>query len=210
MQPPGALRVALALIERPAWVRCASRMPLPSGMTFLLEIAVGDETALHSAHCMTTRSQQALQAASAFFIEQVLFAQDADSYRVLGCRRTASRRELRRHMALLIRWLHPDGREPFAGNPQIDRSVFVRRVTQAWDDLKDDNRRTGYDQMLTASSVADVRWSGRGAVEGRITPPPAFLSDASARKYRFPRLTVSRVETDTMLSRLLCYFRRHA
>ena len=210
MRPPGALRVALALVERPAWVRWACRMPLPSGMTFLLETAAGEEAALQSAHCVTKRSQQALQAASAFFIEQVLFAQDADSYRVLGCRRTASRRELRRHMALLVRWLHPDGQEPVAGNLQIDRSVFVRRVTQAWDDLKDDNRRAGYDQTLTDNNVADVRWPGREAVEGRITPPPAFLSDASTKEYRFPRLTISRVEIDTMFSRLLYYLRRRA
>ena len=46
--------------------------------------------------------------ASAFFIEQILLGPDADSYRVLGADRNAAAAELRRNMALLLRWLHPD------------------------------------------------------------------------------------------------------
>jgi curved DNA-binding protein CbpA len=42
-------------------------------------------------------------------------------------------------MALLIRWLHPDQ------NNGAERSVFVARVTRAWNELKNDNRRAAYD-----------------------------------------------------------------
>ena len=41
MRAPAALEVALTLAGRPALVRSASRMPLPSGVTFLLELATG-------------------------------------------------------------------------------------------------------------------------------------------------------------------------
>ena len=46
--------------------------------------------------------------AATFFIEQILFAPHADSYRVLGASPQASASELRRNVALLLRWLHPD------------------------------------------------------------------------------------------------------
>ena len=64
---------------------------------------------------------------------------DADHYRVLGARPEASTSELRRNMALLIRWLHPDQQN---GG---DRSVFTTRITRAWNELKTEDRRTAYD-----------------------------------------------------------------
>ena len=42
-------------------------------------------------------------------------------------------------MALLIRWLHPDQ------NNGAERSVFVARVTRAWNELKNEDRRAAYD-----------------------------------------------------------------
>ena len=47
--------------------------------------------------------------------------------------------ELRQHMALLMKWLHPDSAQE---EPQ---SIFVNRVTLAWDDLKTPERRAAYD-----------------------------------------------------------------
>ena len=76
------------------------------------------------------RSRETVREAAAFFIEQILFYPDADSYRVLGARPEATNGELRRNMALLLRWLHPDH------DGQGARSVFARRVTRAWNDLK--------------------------------------------------------------------------
>ena len=65
-----------------------------------------------------------------FSSSRILFYPDADSYRVLGARPEATETELRRNMALLLRWLHPDL------DPQGQRSVFATRVTRAWNDLK--------------------------------------------------------------------------
>ncbi|HET7447654.1 MAG TPA: hypothetical protein VFJ49_07050, partial [Methyloceanibacter sp.] len=78
-----------------------------------------------------------VERAARFFIEQVLFHPQADSYRVLGARPQASTGELRRNMALLLRWVHPD-------HDQGERSIFARRVMRAWNDLKTDEQRAAY------------------------------------------------------------------
>ena len=75
----------------------------------------------------TNRSEHSLREAAAFYIEQILLHPDADHYRVLGAQPDASTAELRRNMALLIRWLHPDhknGAEQIgfcrAGNTRVE------------------------------------------------------------------------------------------
>ena len=100
---------------------------------------------------MTGRSRDVVRQAATFFIEQILFAPDADSYRVLGASPQASAGELRRNVALLLRWLHPDR------DPQGERSIFVSRVTAAWNDLKTPERRAAYDQQLHATSKKRLR-----------------------------------------------------
>ncbi len=107
-------------------------------------IAAGDETALSEAKKATNRSEQSLREAAAFYIEQILLHPDADHYRVLGAQPDASIAELRRNMALLIRWLHPDHKNG------SDRTVFVGRVTRAWNELKSETRRAAYDLVSAA------------------------------------------------------------
>jgi curved DNA-binding protein CbpA len=85
-----------------------------------------------------------VSAAAAFFIEQILLFPGADSYRVLGARQAATAGELRRNMALLLRWLHPDL------DPKGERSIFAGRVTKAWEDLKTPERRAVYDREQRA------------------------------------------------------------
>jgi DnaJ-class molecular chaperone len=74
-----------------------------------------------------------------FFIEQILFAPDADSYRVLGADADATAEELRRNAALLFKWLHPE-RDAHGA-----RATFASRLTAAWSDLKTPDRRAAYD-----------------------------------------------------------------
>ena len=103
-----ALAAALGMRSNPRLVLKACRMPLPRGMTFLLEVAVGDVDALRKAVALTHHPEAILQEAAGFFIEQILFSRNADNYRTLGANRDASYAELRHHMALLVRWVHPD------------------------------------------------------------------------------------------------------
>ncbi len=106
-----ALRVAIDLLHVPSQVRLVRSEPLPRGVPTLLRIAAGDDAAEREAADLTVRSRDVVRQAATFFIEQILFAPDADSYRVLGSAPQASAGELRSNVALLLQWLHPD-RDP--------------------------------------------------------------------------------------------------
>ena len=57
------------------------------------------------------RPPEVSRQAAVFFIEQILLSSDADSYRILGLDHSATAGELRSHMALLLKWLHPDSKQ---------------------------------------------------------------------------------------------------
>lgn len=142
-----ALKIAIDLVHIPSQVRLVRSDPLPDGVDTLLRIAAGEVEAEVDAAEFAGRSRDAVREAAAFFIEQILFAPNADSYRVLGTNRQASAGELRRNIALLLRWLHPDL------DPRGERSIFIRRVTAAWNDLKTPERRAAYDAELRTLSA---------------------------------------------------------
>jgi DnaJ-like protein len=134
-----ALRVALELVHMPSRVRTLRSSPLPEGVEVVLKIAAGDEATAIEAAELSGRSREVVRNAAAFFIEQILFCPEADSYRVLGANRNATAGALRRNMALLMTWLHPDV------DRGGERSIFAGRVTKAWEDLKTPDRRAAYD-----------------------------------------------------------------
>ena len=103
-----ALKIAIDLMHVPSQVRLFRSEPLPDGVLMLLRIAAGDDEAENAPPLLTDRSRDVVRQAATFFIEQILFAPNADSYRVLGASPQASGSELRRNVALLLRWLHPD------------------------------------------------------------------------------------------------------
>jgi DnaJ domain len=149
-----ALRIAIDLMNIPSRARMVRSEPLPAGVQTLLRIAVGDETGeIAPVVAATARSRDVIERAAGFFIEQILLAPDADSYRVLGVTPDADNAELRRNMALLMRWLHPDL------DPEGERSTYAHRVTLAWNDLKTPERRLAYDERSRSSSVRSRRKS---------------------------------------------------
>jgi hypothetical protein len=211
MRPSAALEIALALAEQPDSFRGAGYGPLPSGVTLLLEVAAGELAALNAARTMTTRPQAALEQAATVFIERVLFAEAADSYRILGACRTTTRKELRRHMALLVKWLHHDEPDRSPADPRTDKVSFFPRVTQAWEHLKTDSRRAAYDQILTRGSDDITRWNP--ALTAALAPSKSALQlivykPGARRASR--RLVIYRIPSDTLFSRLLYYLGRHA
>ena len=151
MSDKTALRVAIDLLHVPSQVRLMRSEPLPRGVPVLLRIAAGDDAAEREAAEQTVRSRDVVRRAAAFFVEQVLFAPDTDSYRVLGSAPQASAGELRSNAALLLKWLHPDR------DPHGERSIFVSRVTEAWNNLKTPERRAAYDELRRASSERKSR-----------------------------------------------------
>jgi hypothetical protein len=145
MEHASALEAALYLMQSPSRVRLIRSRPLPDGVEALLRIAANDADTIRQASQWLGRSPETIRQAAAFFIEQILFFSDADSYRILGTTSEASNSDLRRNMALLLRWLHPDL------DPRGERSVFARRVTRAWNDLKTQERRDTYDRSRGGS-----------------------------------------------------------
>lgn len=155
-----ALKAAINLLHVPSRVRPMRSAPLPGGVTTLLEIAAGDAEVTRQAAELTGRTPAVVREAAAFFVEQILLAPDADSYRVLGAQPLATSAELRRNMAMLLKWLHPDMERNANGNGS-DRSMFAGRVTQAWDDLKTVERRAAYDVELLSRTTKPSSRHGR-------------------------------------------------
>jgi hypothetical protein len=143
-----ALKLAIDLLHVPSRVRPMRSAALPRDVLILLEIAAGDPGAAQRASDASGRTQDVVRDAAAFFIEQILLAPGADSYRVLGGNAETSGGDLRRNMALLLRWLHPDMEHKGTG----DRSVFASRITLAWEDLKTPERRAAYDAQQQGGS----------------------------------------------------------
>lgn len=141
MEHTATLKMAIDLMHAPSRVRLIRSAPLPDGVLTILRIAAGDEEATSQATVAMGRSRETVREAAAFFIEQILLYPEADSYRVLGTGSEATNAELRRNMAVLLRWLHPDHQ------CQSARSVFAGRVTGAWNDLKTQERRAAYDRF---------------------------------------------------------------
>jgi hypothetical protein len=139
MAGAAAVRAAIDLVHVPSRVRLFRAEPLPEGIETVLRVAAGDEAAETAAAAAVGRPRDLVRKAAAFYIEQILLCPDADSYRVLGADERATAAELRRNMALLLKWLHPDM------DRQGIRSLFAGRVTQAWETLKTPERRAAYD-----------------------------------------------------------------
>jgi hypothetical protein len=156
-----AVKIAVELVHVPSRVRHARAEPLPEGVPTLLRIAAGEAAVLTEAAAELGRPRALVHEAAAFFIEQILLEAGADSYRMLGGNANSSPSELRRNMALLLRWLHPD----------VDRggtrSLFAGRVTAAWEDVKTPARRAAYDLRRTKGARksrsrnlgASLQWS---------------------------------------------------
>lgn len=174
-----ALRIALDLRSVPSRVRHARTEPLPDGVLLLLQIAAGDVEAEQKALVLVDRSLAEIREASRFFIEQILFAPESDSYRVLGASPDMAAADLRRNMVLLMRWLHPDA------DDGCERHVFAGRVTTAWEELKTAERRAAYDSRLKkASRPSDTRMRSRKRSAGkqRETNLPELASPRAVRR----------------------------
>lgn len=152
-----ALKLALELLHVPWRVRLVRTQPLPQGMEPLLRVAAGDPGSETAAIAAADRPREIVRHAAAFFIEQILLAPGADSYRVLGAGPEATNAELRHNMALLMRWLHPDIAR------QGEQSLFAARIAAAWNNLKTPERRAAYDNERQSAEMPGDRESGRGS-----------------------------------------------
>ena len=182
-----AIRLAIDLVQVPSRVRAARGAAMPSGMEALLRIAAGDEGAISAIASETDRSPEFLQDAASFFIEQILLAPDSDSYRVLGATSNASAADLRRNMALLFRWLHPD----IVGHK--DKTLFAARVASAWDDVKTAARRESYDATARSTGPRGNGSSKSGVPRSRTKRTVRIGQPDAAKQHSSFRRALSRL-----------------
>jgi len=192
MTEDSAIKVALGLLHLPASLRRVLSEPLPSDVATLLRIVSGDEDAKAAAALTVNRPREMVHDAAVFYVEQILLHPDADCYRILGSTPSASNHDLRRNMALLLSWLHPDK------NPSSDRSVLAARVTGAWNTLRNPERRAAYDAALAKSrrTAAHVtrphptksRTNGAGGLKhAQSTLPPTLPHGSNGKTGARPR-----------------------
>jgi len=136
-------------------------------MTELLEVASGSVAAQRSAAGRMRASPGHLREAARFFVQQVLFTDENDAYRILGADAGAADSLLRRHHRLLLRWLHPDH------NPGALawETTFAHRVNQAWNQVRTPALRGSYDDMLATTVVGPrIRPVGVRLSAAGVTP----------------------------------------
>jgi curved DNA-binding protein CbpA len=153
-RPSPALLQALALMRAPRGARPGPEDRLPDGVELLVRIVGGDSQALALAAQSTRESEAMLRDAAAFYIQQVMFATDSDSYRVLGLDAGASDEQLKSHHRWLTRWLHPDR------NRDEWEAVYSERVNRAWQDLRTSERRQRYDGSRAGSAAPASTYPG--------------------------------------------------
>jgi hypothetical protein len=198
-----AIRAAVALFHLPSSVRHVRAEPLPSGIDHLLRIAAGDADAEGEVAAALDRPPHVVREAAEFFIEQVLFSPESDHYRILGATPSSSNQELRRNMALLMSWLHPDK------HPGGDRSVFAARVTGAWDSLRSQERRAEYDAArATALASAGARKSKRHSRPGGRAPLGRVNSVHPGLAHGHDPRRWASVEQEGLLQRGFAFLRR--
>jgi hypothetical protein len=199
-----ALVAALAMLQRPQLCRAAQRSALPRGVTLLLKVAAGEHDALREAITITGRPEALLKKAAGFFVEQVLLTRTSDSYRILGTSNNASAGELRRHMALLLKWLHPDGVPGSRDGGHFDKTALVSLVTAAWETIKTEDRRRAYDAALKMEAK-DTRAEAFRIPQSALTAP---TPRPSIRGSRSRHLALYRIEREPLWIRLLSYLGR--
>ena len=192
-----ALKVAVDLVHVPSQVRRLRSEPLPDDVLMLLRIAAGEEESERAAVELTGRSLEVIRRAAMFFIEQILFATDADSYRVLGADPQVSSAELRRNVALLLRWLHPDL------DPSGERSVFIGKVTAAWNNLKTPERRQAYDAQRLQSQSKSKGRSRHGKFRRERHAASKPFANGNSSRVHFGNFRPRRIERAGFLRRAL-------
>ena len=157
MTPPNhALESAMALWRAPRLARAMRSKRLPEGLSFLLRILSGERQALAEAQRLTRLNEDAIISIVEFYVLQVMLFRGAPPRRVLGVELGAERSQIRRHMAYLMGWLHPDK------EANTWRVVFARRVLDSWHQIEkgveEDGPRLPYAATNTGRGVFLVPW----------------------------------------------------
>jgi hypothetical protein len=129
-----AIDMALDLARIPAFAHSMSTSALPANVLEVIRIAAWSPEACRAASLKTGMPERELVDAARFYLQQVLFGEGADCYRILGVQPGEPRDTAREHMRWLLQWLHPDRNESWD-------HVYAKRVVDAWREVS--NRSAG-------------------------------------------------------------------
>jgi hypothetical protein len=102
-------------------------------------------------------------------------------------------------MALIMRWLHPDlASDALSSSNLLDRSLFARRITQAWETVKTDERRAAYNTSLAAKSPPRLGKQNRSSARTIKIAPRTDARKSDTTK----QLVMQRVKSRGFWSRL--------
>ena len=172
--------IVMGVFREPGLIADLRDKQLPDDLQLVMRLAAGEGAASRGAMEATGETAEVLADASVFFLQQILFAPGADSYRVLGADAHTPDERLRENYRWLMKWLHPDR------NQDGWEAVYADRVNVAWQDLKTPQRRADYDLRVPSSSSALVPMPT--SVTRRIAPPAArdlggpLLSGSAVRR----------------------------
>lgn len=169
-----ALEQALAFWRAPALLGAARQRPLPDDVLEVVRIAAGDRAAAEFGAAALGATPAELAEAAPFYLQQLLFAPGADSYRVLGVNPDAPDARIKDHYRWLVRWLHPDR------NADEWEALYADRVNRAWQDLRQPERRAAYDASL-AGGVGDFAPEGAPSAAPLQNPPAGAPPGATLR-----------------------------
>jgi hypothetical protein len=158
-----ALDHALRLRADPGVLPLLRARPLPDGVLLLIRIAAGEKEAMHVAQTRTSATSATLGPCAVEYLRQVLFAEEADSHRVLGVRENGGSELTKEHYRWLMHWLHPD-RDATGASQSL-----AQRVNRAWGQV-----RSGGQQKMPVHTR--TRHKGRRNVPAstlRTAPPSA-------------------------------------
>lgn len=176
---PGAIYLALDLAKNPILASIMRQQPLPPDVTNLIRIAAGETRG-----SVAGRDEVYVRAAAIFYIREILWANDADHYRVLGCSPVAPLEQISENLRWFVKWLHPD-----SGRSDVE-PAFSSRVLRAWEAVKTSDRRREYDRTLASTKGRKPsRKSSKGrraaALSARRVPwieqPPRPMRRATRR-----------------------------
>lgn len=152
--PASLLSLALSFYRDPLHFQdlLQGRSGLPAGVAAILLAAGAGQDQPGPAG----EPAEEVRKAAAFFIEQVLFAPNADYYRLLGLNpQEATDAKLREHYRLLMRLFHPDRRV----SHDDWQAVYAGRVNQAYHVLRRPQSRREYDDWRAATpNITQAPW----------------------------------------------------
>ena len=190
MGPPRALSQALHLVSEPEFARTLRARPFPEDTGELLFI-LGNNPRVEVAD---GRFDIAIEDVAFFaaenYVMRVMFAPHATAYRVLGVNPGAPRSQIRRHMALLMLWLHSNCRA------DATRAQCSAKVLAAWQLLRCERRRLAYDKELVPQA---------GAARSNYNSAFTKVVDVALPVQLFRPAPSSGVSTKSLLADILTY-----